>query len=169
MSSITLKDRHEVAERLRRLTSSKHDQDYKPRYTDICTAIGGKKGYWLGISALAERLADLIDPTCHQVIKDETQVCSVCSGDLDGEYGWDFCPWCGSRVLRMPRSIARVVLPPYKPTYNELYLKALEIRGNYIAKAAQVGLKTGNSPLTEEMEEAVKHYKKLAWEDSKDA
>ena len=69
----------------------------------------------------------------------------------------------------MPRSIARVVLPPYKPTYDELYLKALEIRGNYIAKAAQVGLKTGNSPLTEEMEEAVKHYKKLAWEDSKDA
>ena len=59
---ITPKDRHEVAERLRRLTSSKRDQDYKPRYTDICTAIGGKKGYWLGISALAERLADLIEP-----------------------------------------------------------------------------------------------------------
>ena len=45
------------------------------------------------------RLADLIDPTCHQVIEDETQVCSVCSGDLDEGYGWDFCPWCGSRVV----------------------------------------------------------------------
>ena len=26
-----------------------------------------------------DRLADLIDPTCHQVIEDETQVCSECS------------------------------------------------------------------------------------------
>ena len=69
----------------------------------------------------------------------------------------------------MPRSIARVVLPPYKPTYDELYLKALEIRGNYIAKAAQVGLKTDNSPLTEEMKEAIEHYRELAWKDSKDA
>lgn len=46
------------------------------------------------------RLADLIDPTCHQVIEDETQVCSECSGDLDEGYGWDFCPWCGARVVR---------------------------------------------------------------------
>ena len=45
------------------------------------------------------RLADLIDPTCHQVIEDETQACSVCSGDLDEGYGWDFCPWCGSRMV----------------------------------------------------------------------
>ena len=46
-----------------------------------------------------DRLADLIDPTCHQVIEDETQVCSECSGDLDEGYGWDFCPWCGARVM----------------------------------------------------------------------
>lgn len=50
-------------------------------------------------SVLAECLADLIDPTCHQVIEDETQVCSECSGDLDEGYGWDFCPWCGARVV----------------------------------------------------------------------
>ena len=99
MSSITPEERQEVAERLRRLTSSKRDQDYKPRYTDICTALGGKKDPWFGISALAERLADLIEPKCHQVIEDETQVCSVCSGDLDEGYGWDFCPWCGSRMV----------------------------------------------------------------------
>lgn len=47
-----------------------------------------------------DRLADLIDPTCHQVIEDETQVCSECSGNLDEGYGWDFCPWRGARVVR---------------------------------------------------------------------
>lgn len=51
-------------------------------------------------SDIFSRLADLIDPTCHQVIEDETQVCSECSGDLDEGYGWDFCPWCGARVVR---------------------------------------------------------------------
>lgn len=70
----------------------------------------------------------------------------------------------------MPRSIARVVLPPYKPTYDELYLRALEIRGNYTVEATQTGqLKIDSGPLIEEMKEAVKHYKKLAWKDSKDA
>lgn len=49
--------------------------------------------------AFFDRLADLIDPTCHQVIEDETQVCSKCSGDLDEGYGWDFCPNCGARVV----------------------------------------------------------------------
>ena len=51
-------------------------------------------------SDVFNRLADLIDPTCHQVIEDETQVCSECSEDLDEGYGWDFCPHCGARVVR---------------------------------------------------------------------
>lgn len=51
-------------------------------------------------SDVFNRLADLIDPTCHQVIEDETQVCSECSEDLDEGYGWDFCPNCGARVVR---------------------------------------------------------------------
>ena len=96
----TPEKRHEVAERLRNLTPSKQvHPDYTPWYTDICGAIGGKKDPRLGILALAERLADLIEPTCHQVIEDETQVCSECSGDLDEGYGWNFCPYCGSRVV----------------------------------------------------------------------
>ena len=48
MISITPEERQEVAERLRHLTPSKHAHpDYKPRYTDICTAIGGKKALHL--------------------------------------------------------------------------------------------------------------------------
>lgn len=63
MTSTTPEERHEVAERLRDLTPSKNvHPDYTPWYTDICGAIGGKKDPWLGISALAERLADLIEP-----------------------------------------------------------------------------------------------------------
>ena len=93
-------ERHEVAERLRHLTPSKQvHPDYTPWYTDICKAVGGKKDPWFGISALAERLADLIDPTCHHVIEDETQVCSECGDDLDEGYGWDYCPHCGARVV----------------------------------------------------------------------
>lgn len=68
----------------------------------------------------------------------------------------------------MPRSIAKVVLPPYKPTYDELYLRALEIRGNYVVEATQTGqLKINSGPLIEEMKEAVKHYKKLAWKEER--
>lgn len=68
----------------------------------------------------------------------------------------------------MPRSIAKVVLPPYKPTYDELYLRALEIRGNYVVEATQTGqLKIDRGPLIEEMKEAVKHYKELAWKEER--
>jgi hypothetical protein len=104
---ITPKDRHEVAERLRRLTPSKRDQDYKPRYTDICTALGGKKGYWLGISALAERLADLIDPTCKDISKPPKDgfypvpvfECSKCKRKHISPDYVRFCPNCGARVV----------------------------------------------------------------------
>ncbi len=51
------------------------------------------------VGDLWERLADLIDPTCHHVIEDETQVCSECGDDLDEGYGWDYCPHCGARVV----------------------------------------------------------------------
>lgn len=45
------------------------------------------------------KLADLVDPTCHAVVEDETQVCSECGGDLDEGYGWNHCPRCGARVV----------------------------------------------------------------------
>ena len=123
----THKERHEVAERLRHLTPSKQiHPDYTPWYTDICGAIGGKKDSWFGISALAERLADLIDPTCSIGYTDLTTdtpdgydpdgyyYCSRC-GELDDYFAeiWDtyqahgyegeppfrYCPHCGARVV----------------------------------------------------------------------
>lgn len=44
------------------------------------------------------------------------------------------------------------VVTERKPTADELYLKALEIRADYIVKAAQVGtLKIDDGPISEEM------------------
>lgn len=44
------------------------------------------------------------------------------------------------------------VLTERKPTADELYLKALEIRADYIVKAAQVGtLKIDDGPISEEL------------------
>jgi hypothetical protein len=88
-------NRQKVAEKLRRI---EEDVDYETAFMEIDTIIGTKDNY--SFSFFFNRLADLIDPTCHQVIEDETQVCSECSGDLDEGYGWDFCPNCGARVVR---------------------------------------------------------------------
>lgn len=90
---MTMTERQEVAERLRE-NSTAHGADEALQIICKCTIRAAK-----GSKGVIEVLADLIDPTCHQVIEDETQVCSVCSGDLDEGYGWDFCPWCGSRVV----------------------------------------------------------------------
>lgn len=55
-----------------------------------------------------------------------------------------------------------------KPTTDELYLKALEIRADYIVKAAQVGtLKIDDGPIAEEMKKAIHHYKNIAWKEGR--
>lgn len=104
---ITPEERQEVAERLRHLTPSKQVYpDYTPLYTDICAAIGGKKDPWFGILALAERLADLIDPTCHMEpnyvsqFSDDPQwfTCDKCGNDT--EQLENYCPYCGARVAQ---------------------------------------------------------------------
>lgn len=90
MTSITPEERHEVAKRLRNLTPSKHvHPDYTPWYTDICSAIGGKKDPWLGISALAERLADLIEPMYEPDPEWVAWVESLEDGDVVDRFAYD--------------------------------------------------------------------------------
>ena len=92
-------NREEIAARLREVGEDNNDWSMgaNAAFFKIDDIIGAQyKSYGFFFN----RLANLIDPTCHQVIEDETQVCSECSGDLDEGYGWDYCPNCGARVVR---------------------------------------------------------------------
>ena len=61
-------ERREVVERLRslevpsRVDRMEHPESTAAWYELLCEAVGGKKDPWFGVKALANRLADLIDP-----------------------------------------------------------------------------------------------------------
>ena len=65
-------ERREVAARLRslevpsRVERKERTEKAAAWYELICGAVGGKKDPWFGIKALADRLADLIDPDCEE-------------------------------------------------------------------------------------------------------
>lgn len=65
-------ERREVAARLRslevpsRVERKERTEKTAAWYELICGAVGGKKDPWFGIKALANRLADLIDPDCEE-------------------------------------------------------------------------------------------------------
>lgn len=72
--------------------------------------------------------------------------------------------WCEMK----PNNFRIPVVTERKPTADELYLRALELRAEYIVKASQVGtLKIDHGPLVEEMKAAIEHYKKLAWKEER--
>jgi hypothetical protein len=65
-----------------------------------------------------------------------------------------------------PNNFCIPVVTERKVTADELYLKALEIRADYIVKASQVGtLKIDDGPISGEMKKAIYHYKNLAWKE----
>ena len=94
----TSDERQEVAARLREL---RHRTYYREEVVeDIIDAlsIADPVNTFREPEDVYKLLADLMDPVCHRVLEDETQVCSECGGDLDERYGWNYCPECGCRV-----------------------------------------------------------------------
>ena len=66
---VTGDERREVAERLRalevppRVKRMEHPKRTAAWYELICGTVGGKRDPWFGVKALANRLADLIEPS----------------------------------------------------------------------------------------------------------
>lgn len=94
-------NREEVAKKLRE-NSTVHTTD--EAYVVLLNCMGITYDY----ANLFNRLADLIDPTCHivEIVEDgETMyVCSNCnsckSDDKDVFGQFNYCPVCGARVVR---------------------------------------------------------------------
>lgn len=92
--TMTNDERREVAERLRGVEfhTKLVGVELAKWYEALCTAVGGERDPWMGIKALCDRLADLIEPeperTC-RVVTDKNTVsqtqevhtkhCSECS------------------------------------------------------------------------------------------
>ena len=105
-------NREEVAGKLRRI---EEDVDYETAFMEIDTIIGTKDNY--SFSFFFNRLADLIDPTCHVTDEEVTHeptlnALAVHVYECD-KCGWYFymaevcchpkpfyCPMCGARVVR---------------------------------------------------------------------
>lgn len=124
--TMTNDERREVAERLRGVDPHTKLEGVKMAakwYETLCAAVGGKRDPWMGISALCDRLADLIEPekrTCHMVCDylTDTVYCDVCGERFDSiaqymavvpdafnykaEYkDAKFCPNCGAKVVEV--------------------------------------------------------------------
>lgn len=94
-------ERREVAARLREL---RHRTYYREEIVEsICDAISiaDPVNTFREPEDVYELLTDLMDPVCHRVLEDETQVCSECGWDLDERYGWNYCPCCGARITEV--------------------------------------------------------------------
>nr|DAU57898.1 MAG TPA: DNA-directed RNA polymerase II subunit [Caudoviricetes sp.] len=108
-------ERREVARRLRSVyprTKLEGVELAAKWYEALCAAVGGKRDPWMGIIALCNRLADLIEPeperTCHMrdTHWDDGQctwgcICSECGAKHEHKSGkWmNYCPNCGAKVV----------------------------------------------------------------------
>lgn len=110
--TITDDERMEVARRLRSVdprTKLEGVELAAKWYEALCAAVGGKRDPWMGISALCDRLADLIDPdrdlTCElePTASERTSApvrvyeCDYCGKSCDSVWAEDYvyCPFCG--------------------------------------------------------------------------
>lgn len=104
----TSEERCEVAARLRDAKRKCESRGYPWMCDDLCLAIGYEHDYEAD-NGIFDRLADLIDPTCHNA-DDGVRggfVCSECSyhveqDTMDADFNaWEdlrHCPHCGARV-----------------------------------------------------------------------
>jgi len=116
----TSEERREVAENLREQLmymrkNNSYDEDVNvvdcgnSAYRNIAGSVepygNFEKGNYVHI---LERLADLIDPTCHMTdsMWDDGEctwgcICSACGARIEHEYASDidYCPRCGARVV----------------------------------------------------------------------
>lgn len=94
-------NRQEVAEKLREGSTARTTNEV---YVVLLNSIGITHDY----PTMFDRLADLIDPTCHivETVEDgkTMYVCSNCysckSDDKDIFSQFNYCPVCGARVVR---------------------------------------------------------------------
>lgn len=110
--TITNDERREVAARLRIVNPRTKLEGVKLAakwYEALCAAVGGKRDPWMGIKALCNRLADLIEPdrdlTCElePTASERTDApvrvyeCDHCGKSCDVVYAEDYvyCPYCG--------------------------------------------------------------------------
>ena len=98
---ISDEERREVAESLRNLTFG-HQIQYKEQFFDeLAEVVVGFEDYH-DFGTVIEKLADLIDPSCHMEPEGEGFRCSACGTyhDMSGfdEFPWPRCPECGARV-----------------------------------------------------------------------
>lgn len=110
--TITNDERREVARGLRSVdprTKLEGVEKAAKWYEALCAAVGGKRDPWMGIRALCDRLAELIDPdrdlTCElePTASERTNApvrvyeCDHCGRSCDSVYAEDYvyCPYCG--------------------------------------------------------------------------
>ena len=99
---MTSDERREVAERLRDLPRTA-DADGCCTAWDVLFALGMKRLDAIGfVNAVdAQRLADLIDPTCYLTRdKDGYMACTNCGCTALCMSDATYCPDCGARVVR---------------------------------------------------------------------